>query len=91
MTTPPVNRANLPPDADGAVDRLVISLRSYVTRAPKKKKTKKRKRAAIHNPEWDAARTPPSDWVLVFDCETTTTPDQKLKFGTYQLRHQGTA
>jgi len=30
-----------------------------------------------------------SDWALVFDCETTTTPDQRLKFGNYQLRQKG--
>lgn len=86
---PPVNRAKLSHDADDPVDRLVISLRSYVTRAPKKEKPKKQKQAATRHREWDAARTPPSDWVLVFDCETTITPDQRLKFGTYQLRYQG--
>jgi hypothetical protein len=89
MTMPPVNQAKLSQDADDPVDRLVISLRSYVTRAPKKEKPKKRKQAAPRHREWDATRTPPSDWVLVFDCETTTTPDQRLKFGTYQLRYQG--
>ncbi len=86
---PPVNRAKPSQDADDPVDRLVISLRSYVTRASKKEKSKKKKRASIHNREWDAANTPPADWILVFDCETTATPDQRLKFGTYQLRHQG--
>ena len=34
-------------------------------------------------------RVPPSDWVLVFDCETRTTPDQRLRFGAYQLRYKG--
>ena len=27
--------------------------------------------------------------MLVFDCETRTTPDQRLRFGGYQLRYQG--
>ena len=31
----------------------------------------------------------PSDWVWVFDCETRTTPDQRLRFGGYQLRYKG--
>jgi hypothetical protein len=31
----------------------------------------------------------PSDWVFVFDCETRTTPDQRLRFGGYQLRYKG--
>jgi hypothetical protein len=36
-----------------------------------------------------APRATPSDWVLVFDCETRTTPDQRLRFGGYQLRYKG--
>jgi hypothetical protein len=27
--------------------------------------------------------------VLVFDCETRTTPDQRIRFGAYQLRNKG--
>lgn len=34
-------------------------------------------------------RVPPSDWVLVYDCETRTAPDQRLRFGAYQLRYKG--
>ena len=26
---------------------------------------------------------------MVFDCETRTTPDQRLRFGAYQLRYKG--
>src|SRR5215213_11007129 len=28
----------------------------------------------------------PSEWTLIFDTETTTTPDQASRFGVYQLR-----
>tara|TARA_R110001599_G_scaffold249559_1_gene449406 strand:- start:4736 stop:7813 length:3078 start_codon:yes stop_codon:yes gene_type:complete len=31
----------------------------------------------------------PSDWTLVFDCETTTDASQKLRFGTYQVHFEG--
>lgn len=30
--------------------------------------------------------TPPSDWVLIFDIETTTDPGQRLRVGCYQIR-----
>jgi hypothetical protein len=30
----------------------------------------------------------PSDWTLVFDCETSTDAAQRLRFGTYQVRHR---
>lgn len=29
----------------------------------------------------------PSEWALIFDTETTTTPEQVLRFGVYQLRN----
>ena len=31
----------------------------------------------------------PSEWVLIFDTETTTDAAQALRFGTYQVRKQG--
>lgn len=31
----------------------------------------------------------PSEWVLVFDTETTIDPAQRLRFGTYQVRWKG--
>src|ERR1700739_3516781 len=31
----------------------------------------------------------PSEWVLVFDTETTTDPALRLRFGTFQLRYAG--
>ena len=75
------------------IDRLVIALRAYVRRAPKKQKAAQ-KPAPETMPsaiDWkkSAPRAQPSDWVLIFDCETLTTPDQRLRFGGYQLRYQG--
>ena len=74
------------------VDRLIISLRAYITRAPKKpKKGEKRGRAKdrhVDPCDHYQASVPPSEWVLVFDCETRTTPDQRLRFGAYQLRYK---
>jgi hypothetical protein len=75
------------------VDRLIISLRAYFRRAPKKpKKGAKGARSTLPAAvNWRdlAPRATPSDWVLVFDCETRTTPDQRLRFGAYQLRYKG--
>ena len=75
------------------IDRLVIALRAYVRKAPKKpKKGSKPPRTTLPGAiNWRdlAPRTTPSDWVLVFDCETRTTPDQRLRFGGYQLRYKG--
>jgi len=73
------------------VDRLLISLRAYVTRAPRK--PKKGEKADKAKARWRDPRdyyphNPPSDWVLVFDCETRTTPDQRLRIGAYQLRYK---
>jgi len=31
----------------------------------------------------------PSPYVIVFDCETSTDPSQHLRFGSYQVRHDG--
>jgi hypothetical protein len=89
---PPADR-----DFDGKptdpVDQLVIQLRAYVAREREKSKqdAKKAKARAERGPIFDpdAPRTPPSDWVLIFDCETHTTPDQRLRFGGYQLRYRG--
>ena len=75
------------------VDRLVIALRAFVRRAPKKAKvgSKPAKATMPQLVDWkqSAPRVMPSEWVLVFDCETRTTPDQRLRFGTYQLRYKG--
>src|ERR1700722_6038157 len=75
------------------VDRLVIALRAYVRKAPKKpKKGSKPPRTTLPGAaNWRdlAPRATPSDWVLVFDCETRTSPDQRLRCGGYQLRYKG--
>ena len=74
------------------VGRLLISLRAYVTRAPTKpKKGEKggKAKASWRDPRDYYPHIPPSDWVSVFDCETRTTPDQRLRFGAYQLRYKG--
>lgn len=63
---------NTVPDS---VDHLIISLRAYAAATKGAKSRGKPRRS-------------PSDWVLVFDCETRTTPDQRLRFGAYQLRHK---
>ena len=79
--------------ASEPIDRLVIALRAYVRKAPKKsKKDAKPPRTTLPGAiNWRdlAPRTTPSDWVLVFDCETRTTPDQRLRFGAYELRYKG--
>lgn len=82
------------PDDDGrdSVDPLIVSLRAYVTRLPTKAKKSKGEEKRSRRPAGKKQfppRIPPSDWVLVFDCETQTTPDQRLRFGAYQLRNKG--
>src|ERR1700682_6297925 len=52
---------------------LAISLRAFVERAEQKPKRKKHQSAG------------PSEFVLVFDTETTTDPSQQLRFGCYQF------
>jgi hypothetical protein len=75
-----------------SVDHLIVSLRAYVTRAPTKAKKSKGEEKRGQRPAGKKQfppRIPPSDWVLVFDCETRTKPDQRLRFGAYQLRNKG--
>src|SRR5208282_15681 len=82
-------------ELSGPIDRLVIALRAYVARAPKKSKASakvaKYESRGGRAGDWKkyVQRVPPSDWVLVFDCETRTKPDQRLRFGAYQLRYKG--
>jgi len=80
-------------ETSAAVDHLLIRLRAYVARGKEKKKPTAKKAAAKahrdHAFDPDAPRLPPSDWSLTFDCETHTTPDQRLRFGGYQLRYKG--
>src|SRR5678809_632496 len=88
---PKVGRKPPPLDSgDVPTDHLAVSVRAYVTRPPDEKSKGKAKKAAPSRAGFEHdVRQPPSDWVLVFDCETRTSPDQSLKFGTYQLRHKG--
>ena len=55
------------------IDLLEIALRAYVptNRGPNK---------------WRRIELGPSDWTLIFDCETKTDAAQTLKFGVYQVR-----
>jgi hypothetical protein len=75
------------------LDRHIIFLRAYVTRRPKKPRlTRLGGKALDRESNWNPNRVPrvePTDWVLIFDCETRTTPDQRLRFGAYQLRYRG--
>lgn len=71
-------------NSPASVDQLLISLRAYVTRTAKETRHGQERQWRVEGP-----RLPPTDWVLVFDCETRTTPDQHLRFGAYQLRHKG--
>jgi hypothetical protein len=83
---------DLDEDSQDSVDHLIVSLRAYVTRAPTKAKKSKGAEKPGQRPagkKQSPPRIPPSDWVLVFDCETRTTPDQRLRFGAYQLRNKG--
>ena len=89
-----MNAVDRDPDDDSrdSVDHLIVSLRAYVTRAPTKAKKSKGEEKRGQRPAGKKQfppRIPPSDWVLVFDCETRTTPDQRLRFGAYQLRNKG--
>ena len=36
--------------------------------------------------KWRGSQLHPSEWTLIFDCETTTEAAQTLKFGVYQVR-----
>jgi hypothetical protein len=67
-------------------------LRAYITRALTKAKKSKGEEKRGQRPAGQKQyppRIPPSDWVLILDCETRTTPDQRLRFGAYQLRNKG--
>ena len=58
---------------------LPILVRAYAPLPPKGQK----------KPAGALNAVPPSEWSLVFDCETTIDAVQNLRFGTYQLRQEG--
>lgn len=66
-----------PPAIDDRLHQATVAVRAYVpladTPPPKRPRPAKR----------------PSDWVLIFDTETTTDPSQRLRFGFFQLRKAG--
>jgi hypothetical protein len=86
---PPIGRMTPLYQADISTDRLVVSLRSYMTRSLKNSAASIKPKLLGKNWAADGVRQGPSGWMLIFDCETATTPDQKLKIGNYQLRHEG--
>jgi hypothetical protein len=61
----------------GSSDYLPVAVRAYVPLA------------IIERPRKQRPIPTPSEWVLVFDTETTTDPAQRLRFGSFQLRHAG--
>lgn len=61
-------------------DELDIDVRAY-TEEPDKPPVA----AKSHNSEFDE----PSDWAIIFDCETLIDPSQSLRFGFYQVRKSG--
>lgn len=62
-------------------NRMPIAVRAFGIRANEEPST----------PAAKKTRPParPSDWLLVFDTETTTDAAQRLRFGTYQVRKDG--
>src|SRR5438270_5659860 len=65
--------SNRGPEKSENIDALEIALRGYVP--PGRKPNK-----------WHGSDLGPSEWTLIFDCETTTDAAQTLKFGVYQVR-----
>ena len=66
-------------------DEIDIALRVYTEKEPKPDKAHSEKKARIQLPRNDE----PSEWSLIFDCETTTDAAQRLKVGFYQIRKSG--
>lgn len=56
------------------IDRLIVQLRAYVPKA---------------RSDWQPNRAWTSNITVTFDTETTTDPSQRLRFGAYQVRHDG--
>jgi hypothetical protein len=63
------------PAATIEFDQLPIRVRGFVPPTPSNPPTRKKRKAA-----------PPSDWTLIFDCETKVDAGQNLRFGAYQVR-----
>ena len=73
------------PDSSASVpepDRLPIAVRAYAPPPPRKPTAESSRKTRSGKP------TPPSDWTLVFDTETTIDAAQRLRIGAYQF-HRG--
>jgi len=57
-------------------DLLPIAIRAFVPKAKANSSPQKFRRSLQG----------PSEWAVIFDTETTTTPEQELRLGTYQVR-----
>jgi hypothetical protein len=56
-----------------------VAVRAYAASSQAKPSSKKRKRQSLG----------PSEWVFIFDTETTTDAAQQLRFGCFQIRKEG--
>lgn len=74
----------LPPSVFSDAEAMPIAVRAFV-RA--RKADEKNQTAEFSRRSRKSARM--SDCALIFDCETTTDPSQKLRFGSYQFREAG--
>jgi hypothetical protein len=63
-------------------DRLPIALRAYVPPPPAKPSAQPPSETRSFKP------TPPSEWTLIFDTETTVDAAQRLRVGAYQFRNR---
>ena len=61
-------------------DRLPVAVRAYVPPPPPKPSAESSRKTRSGKP------TPPSEWTLVFDTETTVDAAQRLRIGAYQFR-----
>src|SRR5271166_2571403 len=61
-------------------DRLPTAVRAYVPPPPPKPRAESSRKTRSGKP------TPPSEWTLVFDTETTVDAAQRLRIGAYQFR-----
>jgi hypothetical protein len=67
-------------------DRLVISLRAYAESSSSASARNNGKGQEAHGRKATRPFPRPSDWVLVFDTETSTDAGQSLRIGSYQVR-----
>jgi len=66
------------------MQQMDIAIRAYVNLA--ETSTPEVKSDQLQKKKSKRKSSNPSEWVLVFDTETTTDASQKLRFGTYQIR-----